>query len=141
MNLTIKEIYALQLEIKGSINQETGEQITMGILKQPLFTSDKMKMHELFDATVPFTKIADELQKELHEKYATEGEGGKKNIPVLIEENGEKIVNPVAVTFLKEKEEILSLEKELEIPKLDKEKFEFKTNEDYPVFYKILKSL
>lgn len=142
VKLTLDEIYGLSSEVSGISNTQTGERITKGLLGQELKLVTKFKVSELRDVLTPHVKNIDTLREELIKKLGTADEArGQYFIPHTIKEGDDNVmVNPNFIEFNNSFDTLLKEERELEVPEFKIEDFDFKTEENYDVFFKLLKS-
>lgn len=150
--LTIGELLTLERELTGSRDQKTGATIFKGLLSQKIGGDDKYALLDLFELVLTPTKaITDKLQKDFVEEVGTLRPDGNYDIPMYIDkvENGEvvknekdepvKILNPALEEYNKKLEEILVKEKEFEHEPFSTGVLDFKAEEVYPVFNKLLR--
>lgn len=142
IKLKLGEIYGLSSEISGFTNSQTGEKLSKGLLGQQLSLVTKFKVSELRDLLTSHVKNIDTLREELIKKLGTVDETtGQISLSYTIKEGEDNvIVNPKFVEFNRSLEELLKQEKELEVPEFKIEEFDIKTEENYDVFFKLLKS-
>lgn len=152
ITLSLGDIYALEVEIAGAKNPQTGEVQFKGLLNQELSLVTKFKLSEIKDRVSTHKKNVDTLREELIKKLGEEDKksGGitlptfidkldKKGKPVKNKEDQtEKEVNPNFIEFNKEMEKLLAETKEIKLPLLKIEDFDIKTDETYEVFFKAL---
>lgn len=144
--LTIGEIYALEAEINGIVDQKTGEKTFKGLLVNPLNMKDRFWLTELLESIAPHKKRVDELKNELILKFGEDEEGveGKslKMFHDVTQEDGSvvKEINPKFIEFNNDMNALFSETKTVEHREFNIEAFDFKTDETYPVFFKILKT-
>lgn len=141
VKLTLGEIYGLASEISGLTNTQTGEKLSKGLLGQELSLVTKFKVSELKALLTPHIKNLDSLREELVKSLGTLDEAtGQISIPYSIKQEDDDIINPKLIEFNKEFETLLKEEKELEVPEFKIEEFDIKTEENYDIFFKLLKS-
>lgn len=150
--LNLGEIYALEAELNGSINQQTGEKLSKGIMGQPLSMRYRFHLSDLVDVAVATKKKIDSSRDALITKLGVASGNGftlpaiidkldKKGKPVLDKEgNPVKEVNPKFVEFNEEMTKFLMEEKEISHYPFTIEALDFTTDESYPVFLKLLKN-
>lgn len=153
--LSLGEIYALEGELNGVRNPETGEVISKGLLGQKgLNMKIRYYLSELADVATADKKKIDGLKDELIIKLGKAEEGGRVTLPTLINqtdeegnevlnESGEpvKVFNPAFVEFNEEMNKLVSEEKELSVYPFTIDDFNVETDESYPVLFKLMKSL
>ena len=151
--LTLGEIYALEAELSGFVNQQTGEKTVKGLLAQPISLLQKYWLTDLAEDLAKHKKNVDAIRNELIQKHGEPGENGSISInvsvdkldeegnPVLNEEgNPVKVLNPKFQEFNQEMEKLFAETREVEHYPFKIEDFDFKTDETYSVFFKLLKS-
>jgi hypothetical protein len=143
--LTIGEIYTLESEINGIFDQKTGEKTFKGLLANPLNMKDRFWLTELLESIAPYKKRVDELKNELILKFGEDdGVEGKtlKMFNDIVQEDGSvsKEVNPKFLEFNDEMNALFVETKTISHRQFNIEAFDFKTDETYPVFFKILKA-
>ena len=150
--LTVGELITLEKELVGSRDQKTGATIFKGLLSQKLDGDDKYALLELFEETLtPNKKIVDQIEKEFIEEAGVKRDDGNYEIPYFIDkvEDGKvvkdekdapiKIFNPALTAYNEKLEAILTKEKEFEHEAFSKNILNFKAEEVYPVFNKLLR--
>ena len=88
-----------------------------------------------------YKKTFETLRDELITKLGTKDADGNVSIPMYLEsasEEAPKEINPVFIQFNQEFEAVLSETREITTQKFDISEFDFKTDENYPVFFKVL---
>lgn len=151
--LTVSELYSLDAELQGLVNQKTNEVIFKGILHEEIPVTAKYWLNRLSDKTSSIKSTAEKINKELIEKYG-ELDEVTKNYRILhkIEEKDSKgkvvkkdgkpvmIDNPNYIAYNKEIKEVYEQEHEIEHAIFKLEDFDLKTSGNYPTLYKILTS-
>lgn len=154
INLSLGDIYALEVEITGAKNPQTGEEQFKGLLSHKLSLVTKFKLKEVRDAIAPHKKNVDELREELIKKLGEEDkETGSISLPTVVDKKDAKgkvvldaakkpvkELNPKFVEFNQEMEKLLSQTKDISLPALKIEDFDVETDESYEVFYKLFES-
>jgi hypothetical protein len=149
IELTLDEILKLKTEIYGTQNQQTGEQLTEGLLKQEIPHPVKYWIHKIGDISSAEEVIVSKLRDELISKYGETDANGNIGISVSIEAGVETAedgtekklfkVNPKFIEFQKEFEAILLQKKEIEYKPFKLTDFnKMTTKEDYPTFNKMI---
>lgn len=151
-SLNLGEIFALEGELNGTINQQTGERLTKGILSQQLPLLQKYWLGELNDEIVKLKKNIDKLRDELVIKFGVADDKGGYAIPLstdkldkegnpVLNDAGEVIkeINPNFESFNKELNILLEETREIEYYPFKLENLDFTSYEFYPVFLKLLK--
>jgi hypothetical protein len=147
-NLTVKlfEIYSLQSELNGLINQQTGEKIKTGILDEEISLVAKYWINQLNDVITAEVKTLDTQREELIKKYGTADEQGGVSLQMVIKEmdkDGKEVskMNPNFAEFNKEFNELLSQEKELSYHPIKLETLTSVTSgNNYPTFFKFVEA-
>lgn len=136
--LTLSEIYALDAELNGLSNTQTGEVLLKGLLNQPLNIKTKYWLTRLKDTVSSEKKAIDGLRNDLIKKYGNEEKDGNYSIPAFLDkENTER--NPAYDEFNQELQELLTTTKEFEHSVFGIEMFEsLETEENYSVFFKLI---
>lgn len=150
--LTLGDIYALESELNGIVNQQTGEKVVKGLLSQSISLLQKYWLTDLADELVKHKKKVDGIRDELIKKNGTEKKNGSFSIDVSIDKLDEegnvvldknnnpiKEINPKFVEFNEQMETLLSETREIEHYPFKIEDFDFKTDENYAVFFKLFK--
>ena len=147
-NLKVKlfEIYSLQSELNGLINQQSGEKIKNGILDEEIGLVAKYWINQLNDVVSAEVKTLDTQREELIKKYGTADDQGGVSLQMVIKEmdkDGKEIskMNPNFAEFNKEFNELLSQEKELSYHPIKLETLsEVKSGNNYPTFFKFVEA-
>ena len=147
-NLTVKlfEIYSLQSELNGLINQQNGEKVKSGILDEEIGLVAKYWINQLNDVITAEVKTLDTQREELIKKYGTADEQGGVSLQMVIKEmdkDGKEVskMNPNFAEFNKEFNELLSQEKELSYHPIKLETLsEVKSGNNYPTFFKFVEA-
>ncbi len=108
---------------------------------QPITLVTKFRLTELQKSLVEHKKTFETLRDELITKLGTKDADGNVSIPMYLEsasEEAPKEINPVFIQFNQEFEAVLSETREITTQKFDISEFDFKTDENYPVFFKVL---
>lgn len=151
--LTLGEIYALESELAGAVNQQSGEKTMKGLLSQQISLLQKYWLTDLAEDLAKQKKNVDKLRDELIQKHGEATENGAISISVSIDKLDEegntvlndegkavKVINPKFQEFNNEMEKLFAETKEVEHYPFKIEDFDFKTDESYTVFFKLLKS-
>jgi len=147
-NLTVKlfEIYSLQSELNGLINQQNGEKVKSGILDEEISLVAKYWINQLNDVITAEVKTLDTQREELIKKYGTADEQGGVSLQMVIKEmdkDGKEVskMNPNFAEFNKEFNELLSQEKELSYHPIKLETLTSVTSgNNYPTFFKFVEA-
>jgi hypothetical protein len=137
MKLKLHEVVSLHYELNGITKQKadgSNEIISQGLLKQKVNMKTKLYLQRLNNVVAPEFKIYSEAEQELFKKYGDEKEGmitvSKEKWPELV----------------KEKEELLTAEKDIDVVNLWSGEItietigSIETDEIYPVFLKLIDS-
>lgn len=135
MKLKLHEVVALHYELNGITKQKkdgTAEVISNGLLKQKASMKVKLYLQRLNAVVSEEFKLYSEAEQELFKKYG--------------EQDGEMIVvsQEKFADFAKEKEELLTAEKEIDVKNLWSSDLtienlaSIETDETYPVFLKLI---
>lgn len=151
--LTLGEIYTLETEVAGAVNQQTGEKTVQGLLSQKLSLLQKFWLTDLAEELTKHKKRVDTLRDEMIKKHGESSKDGAISISVSIDKlddkgkvvlneegNPVKLINPKFQEFNQEMEDLFAETKEIEHYAFKIEDFDFKTDESYTVFFKLLKS-
>lgn len=115
IKLTLGEIVALEAEINGVVNQQTGEVALKGLLSENINLIIKYRLTKLAETLLADKKTLDDLRNELIKKYGEEdGKGNLQVVPFLDE--AKTIQNPKFVSFANEYNALLAEQKEIEFP-------------------------
>lgn len=147
ISLKLGEILQLESEINGFTNQETGEQVYKGFIKQNLSIILKYELTELSEVLTNERKKIDGLREELIKKYGEDdGKGGifVKMFNEVLDDEGNVTSRTFNDNYLKFDEEysgLLNNEKEIEHPEITKDdlKEAGKSNDNYKILFKLIK--
>lgn len=150
--LTLGEIYTLESELAGVVNQQTGEKTVKGLLAQQISLLQKYWLTDLADELAKHKKNVDNIRNELIQKHGEPTANGGMSISVTIDktddegnkvldENGApvKVMNPKFQEFNEQMENLFAETRNIEHYPFKIEDFDFKTDETYAVFFKLLK--
>ena len=150
--LTLGEIYTLESELAGAVNQQTGEKTLKGLLSQSISLLQKYWLTDLAEDLAKHKKNVDAIRNDLIKKHGEPVENGGLSISVSInklDEEGNsvlnedgtpvKVLNPKFQEFNDEMEKLFAETREIEHYPFKIEDFDFKTDETYAVFFKLLK--
>jgi hypothetical protein len=147
VTLKLHEFYALEAELNGVVNNQTGEVLSKGLLSEKIKLSTKYWLTELGKKVSAEKEAVEKLKEELIKKHGTEDEKGGIAIPMYINiitnEEGEvtsREVNPKFVEFQNEFNALLQEEKEVEYKEFKLTDFESVESEGvYVTFFKLVK--
>lgn len=115
IKLTLGEIVALEAEINGVVNQQTGEVALKGLLSENISLIIKYRLSKLAELLASDKKTVEDLRQELVKKYGEEdGKGNLQVVPFLDE--AKTIQNPKFALFANEYNALLAEKKEIEFP-------------------------
>lgn len=135
MKLQLHEVVALHYELNGITKQKkdgSSEIISQGLLRQKVNMKTKLYLQRLNNVVAPEFKLYSEAEQELFKKYGTEKDG-------MIEIPKDKWPE-----LVKEKEELLTAEKEINVVDLWSTEItidtigDIETDEIYPIFLKLI---
>ena len=135
MKLKLHEVVALHYELNGITKQNqdgSSEFISQGLLKQKVNMKTKLYLQRLNNAIQPEFDLFSEAEQELLKKHGEEKDG---KIFITKEKWPE---------FVKEKEDLLTVEKEINVVELWSSELtidnvaEIETDEVYPIFLKLI---
>jgi len=147
VTLKLHEFYALDAELNGVMNQQTGEVIAKGLLSEKIKLTTKYWLTDLAKKAAAEKEAVEKLKEDLIKKHGEEDEKGGVSIPMYINivtnEQGEttsKEVNPKFVEFQNAFNTLLQEEKELEYKAFKLEEFESVESDGvYNTFFKLVK--
>jgi hypothetical protein len=147
VTLKLHEFYALEAELNGVVNNQTGEVLSKGLLSEKIKLSTKYWLTELGKKVSEEKTAVEKLKEELIKKYGTEDEKGGISIPMYINivtnEEGEvtgRDINPKFVEFQNEFNALLQEEKEVEYKEFKLAEFDSVESEGvYVTFFKLVK--
>jgi hypothetical protein len=147
VTLKLHEFYALEAELNGVVNNQTGEVLSKGLLSEKIKLSTKYWLTELGKKVSEEKTAVEKLKEELIKKHGTEDEKGGISIPMYINivtnEEGEvtsRDVNPKFVEFQNEFNALLQEEKEVEYKEFKLADFDSVESEGvYVTFFKLVK--
>jgi hypothetical protein len=134
--LSLGEIIALEAEINGIANQQTGEVALKGLLSENINLVIKYRLTKLAEALTADKKTVDDMRNDLIKKYGEEdGKGGIEVNPFL--DVAKAIQNPKWVLFANEYNALLAEQKEIDFPTITLEDIkDIKGEAFYGVFLK-----
>ena len=146
ITLKLHEVYELNLELKGSINQQTGEVIRKGILDEKLSISVKYWLDKLSSKLKKEIDAIEKLKEESIKKLGVADEEGNYSIPLRINEKfndkDELLsydVNPTFLEYQSEFEQLINQEVEIEYNAINLEDINIQS-EVYPrILFKLTK--
>jgi hypothetical protein len=147
VTLKLHEFYALDAELNGVMNQQTGEVVAKGLLAEKIKLTTKYWLTDLAKKAAAEKEAVEKLKEELIKKHGEEDEKGGVSIPMYINvvtnEQGEitnREINPKFVEFQNAFNTLLQEEKELEYKSFKLEEFEnVESDGVYTTFFKLVK--
>ena len=138
IKLTLQEIYKLDTELNGFVNQATGEMLSFGLLREKLNLPTKYWLTDLAKRTSLEKSIIDSLKLELIKKYGTKDKDENFEILVWIDDSKSKF-NPLYIQFQEEFNTLLQEEKDIEYHEFKLDDFKnIETSDNYTIFYKLI---
>jgi N-methylhydantoinase B/oxoprolinase/acetone carboxylase alpha subunit len=148
VTLKLHEFYALEAELNGVTNRQTGEVLAKGLLNEKIKLTTKYWLHDLTKKVAAEKESVEKLKEELIKKYGTADEEGNVSIPMyineVIDEETKEIVsrdiNPDFVKFQNDFNGLLEEDRELEYKGFKLEEFDnVETDGNYSTFFKLIK--
>ena len=148
VTLKLHEFYALEAELNGVTNRQTGEVLAKGLLNEKIKLTTKYWLHDLTKKVAAEKESVEKLKEELIKKYGTTDEEGNVSIPMyineMIDEETKEIVsrdiNPDFVKFQNDFNGLLEEDRELEYKGFKLEEFDnVETDGNYSTFFKLIK--
>lgn len=138
IKLQLGEILALEAEINGVTNQQTGEVVLKGLLSENINLIIKYRLTKLAESLLADKKTVDDMRNELVKKYGEEdGKGGIQVTPFLDE--AKAIQNPKFALFANEYNTLLAEQKEIDFPTITLEDLKDVKGEGfYGIFLKLI---
>jgi hypothetical protein len=138
IQLSLQEIYKLDSELNGFVNQETGEILSLGLLSENLSLPTKYWLTNLAKKTSSEKSIINQLKEDLIVKYGTKDKNDNFEIAVWVDDTKTNF-NPLYVQFQEEFNNLLQEVKEIEYHEFKLEEFnDVKTSDNYIIFYKLI---
>jgi hypothetical protein len=148
VTLKLHEFYALEAELNGVTNRQTGEILAKGLLNEKIKLTTKYWLHDLSKKVSAEKESVEKLKEELIKKYGTTDTDGNVSIPMyineVIDEETKEIVsrdvNPDFVKFQKDFNGLLEEDRELEYKGFKLEEFDsVETDGNYNTIFKLIK--
>jgi len=138
IQLSLQEIYKLDSELNGFVNQETGEILSLGLLSENLSLPTKYWLTNLAKKTSSEKSIINQLKEDLIVKYGTKDKNDNFEIPVWTDETKTNF-NPLYIQFQEEFNGLLQEVKEIEYHEFKLDEFKnIETSDNYIIFYKLI---
>jgi hypothetical protein len=146
VTLKIYEILALDVELNGYTDPQSGKLLAEGILSRDLKLTVKYWLSDLSDKVSKEKEKISKLREEIIKKFGTQDENGGVYIPMYVnqvfDDEGKMVsgdVNPTYESFQKEYQLLLDETVELEYKELNLSDIEGVTLKDTPrVFFKLI---
>jgi len=136
--LTLGEIIDLEAEINGVINQQTGQLILKGLLKENIKLIIKYRLTKLAELLFSDKKTVDEMRDDLVRKYGKDDGAGGIQIETHLDKDKTQI-NPNFTQFANEYNILLTEQKEIDFPDITLEDIkDIKGEGYYGVFLKLI---
>jgi hypothetical protein len=148
VTLKLHEFYALEAELNGVTNRQTGEILAKGLLNEKIKLTTKYWLHDLTKKVAAEKESVEKLKEELIKKYGTTDTEGNVSIPMYInevidEETKEIIsrdINPDFVKFQNDFNGLLEEDREIEYKGFKLEEFDsVETDGNYNILFKLIK--
>jgi hypothetical protein len=148
VTLKLHEFYALEAELNGVTNRQTGEVLAKGLLNEKIKLTTKYWLHDLTKKVAAEKESVEKLKEELIKKYGTTDAEGNVSIPMyineVIDEETKEIVsrdvNPDFIKFQNDFNGLLEEDRELEYKGFKLEEFDnVETDGNYSTFFKLIK--
>jgi hypothetical protein len=146
ISLKLFEFYNLDSELNGVVNQQTGEKVSEGLLREKLKLTTKYWLTELSKKVLAEKTSIESLKEDLIKKHGEEDENGNIGIQMYIDvvkdENGNIVEgnpNPKFIEFQNDFNTLLQEEKELEYKPINLSELEnIESEGNYPTFFKLV---
>lgn len=146
VTLKLFEFYNLEVELSGTVNQQTGDIVSKGLLNEKIKLTTKYWLTDLLKRVTDEKQSVEKIKEDLIKKYGKESEEGV-SIPMYIDieknEQGEVVsrkANPDFINFQNEFNTLLQEERELEYKPLSLLDFEsIESDSNYPTLFKLIK--
>ena len=147
VTLELHEFYALEAELNGVVNQQTGETVSKGLLAEKIKLTTKYWLSDLSKKVVAEKESVEKIKEELIKKHGEADDNGSVSIPMYVNivtnEEGEitsRDVNPKFVEFQNDFNTLLKENRELEHKAFKLEEFEnVESDGIYTTFFKLIK--
>ena len=145
IKLSLLEVYELDVELKGFVNQSTGEKLSKGLLEEKLTIVTKYKLSDLADKVEKEIVKINGFKEELIKTLGTVDEEGNIGIPLRINQTYNEDgsldkwdINPVFNEYNAQLSELLQQEIEFDFNEVAVEDINVET-EVYPkILFKII---
>ena len=138
IKLTLQEIYKLDTELNGFVNQATGEMLSFGLLCEKLNLPTKYWLTDLAKKTSSEKLVIDQLKEDLIAKYGTKDKDNIFEIEVWTDETKTDF-NPSYIQYQQEFNTLLQEVIEIEYHEFKLNDFKnIETSDNYTIFYKLI---
>ncbi len=146
VTLKLHEFYALDSELNGVVNQQSGEVVSKGLLAEKIKLTTKYWLTDLAKKVAAEKEAVEKLKEELIKKHGEADDNGAISIPMYINivtnEEGNIVsrdVNPKFVDFQNDFNGLLQEDKELEHKAFKLDEFEnVESDGVYTTFFKLI---
>jgi hypothetical protein len=136
--LSLGAIIALEAEINGLTNQQTGEVILKGLLAENINLVIKYRLTKLAESLLADKKTVDDMRNDLVKKYGEEDSKGAIFVDPHLDKAKTQL-NPKFEEFAKEYNTLLSEEKEIDFPTITLEDIkDVKSEGFYGMFLRLI---
>ena len=146
ITLKIYEVYSLQSELLGTMNNQTGEVYVKGLLNERLSIATKYYLDKLSENLSKEINTIEKLKEELIKEKGEKDEKGGLFIPMRINEEfndkGELVnfeVNPVYLEAQEEINKLMSRECEIEYRPFTLDELKVETEVNPQILFKLIK--
>ena len=144
--LQLGQILQLETEVNGVLNQQTGEVVSKGLMKEVLKFKTKYWMMQLSNDLAEEKKKIESVRESLVKELGEEDQTGSVSLSVytneVVDEEGKVVsreINPKFLEFQEKFNELLSETKEIAHGKFLLEDFDLvESAEVYPIFSKLI---
>ena len=138
IKLTLQEIYKLDSELNGFVNQATGEMLSFGLLNEKLSLPTKYWLTDLAKKTSSEKLVINQLKEDLIAKYGTKDKDNIFEIEVWTDETKTEF-NPSYIQYQQEFNTLLQEVIEIEYHEFKLDDFKnIETSDNYIIFYKLI---
>ena len=145
IKLSLLEVYELDVELKGFVNQSTGEKLSKGLLEEKLTIVTKYKLSDLADKVEKEIVKINGFKEELIKTLGTVDEEGNIGIPLRINQTYNEDgsldkwdINPVFNEYNAQLSELLQQEIEFDFNEVAVEDINVETDIYPKILFKII---
>lgn len=145
IKLKLFEVYELNGELRGIINQQTGEKVSKGLLDEKLSITVKYWLTDLSDKLEKEIKSVDKIKEELLKKLGTADDQGNISLSMRINEVFDKDnnivsydINPVFLEYQTEFNKLLQEEVEISYREFKLEDIDVETEVNPNILFKLI---